>query len=444
MAESDTILQLGIEAAREGNRDEARSLFSLLTRQEPENLQAWLWLAGVAETPDERRAALERVVAIDPGNEMAVKGLTAMGITPATAQPVPTPPVLPTISPADDEFDSTPASPAIYGSMSDEERYAAELDNAFDDYDAVEKVGGSVRNTPTSYGDDGETAAVGAGSASSNARDRIASRRSARARQLIDEDNDDAAPRRGGLSPLALALGGIILLGVLGFFLWSVFSPRGDDGGLAANATATALASGNAGGGGTIGTATPDGSGGVAPTTDAPVEILPYPAPGDATPAPAETPQIQPPVTGDQPDPVTANPAQVAIGTPLEANGFTFTFPNATFAASLGGAVGNQAAQNGRFVVVLLAISNNTGTEQVIPADLFVLKDAQGRVFTTNSAASEAYVIPGVNADLSLEDPMPSNGLAYNTAFVFDVAPDSTNMVLFSRAKQDQGFLVLP
>ena len=52
MAESDTILQLGIEAAREGNREEARNLFGLLTRQEPDNAQAWLWLAGVAEGPD--------------------------------------------------------------------------------------------------------------------------------------------------------------------------------------------------------------------------------------------------------------------------------------------------------------------------------------------------------------------------------------------------------
>jgi len=60
MAESDTILQLGIEAAREGNREEARNLFGLLTRQEPNNAQAWLWLAGVAEGPEQRRAALER------------------------------------------------------------------------------------------------------------------------------------------------------------------------------------------------------------------------------------------------------------------------------------------------------------------------------------------------------------------------------------------------
>src|SRR5919199_1832695 len=79
MAESDTILQLGIEAAREGNREEARNLFGLLTRQEPDNLQAWLWLAGVAEGPDERRAALERALEIDPTNEMAIRGLQAMG-----------------------------------------------------------------------------------------------------------------------------------------------------------------------------------------------------------------------------------------------------------------------------------------------------------------------------------------------------------------------------
>ena len=38
MAESDTIFQFGIDAAREGNREEARNLFGLLTRQEPDNL----------------------------------------------------------------------------------------------------------------------------------------------------------------------------------------------------------------------------------------------------------------------------------------------------------------------------------------------------------------------------------------------------------------------
>src|ERR687886_838766 len=82
MGQSDKILQLGIDAAREGNREEARNLFGLLTRQEPNNLQAWLWLAGVADGPEERRAALERVLELDPTNEMAIKGLQSMGAEP--------------------------------------------------------------------------------------------------------------------------------------------------------------------------------------------------------------------------------------------------------------------------------------------------------------------------------------------------------------------------
>src|SRR6476659_9151990 len=129
MAESDTILQLGIEAAREGNREEARNLFGLLTRQEPDNVQAWLWLAGVAEGPEQRRAALERVVELDPTNEMATKGIQAMGVT-SVGRP--------------DELAAVPACtaappppPAPSRAMSDEERYAAELDSAFDDYDAL-------------------------------------------------------------------------------------------------------------------------------------------------------------------------------------------------------------------------------------------------------------------------------------------------------------------
>src|SRR6185295_3131036 len=129
MAESDTILQLGIDAAREGNREEARNLFGLLTRQEPDNLQAWLWLAGVADGPEERRAALERVLELDPTNEMASKGLHAMGAAPAARA---------------EDWESAPRAATIPTApardLTDEERYAAELDSAFEDYDTVPKA----------------------------------------------------------------------------------------------------------------------------------------------------------------------------------------------------------------------------------------------------------------------------------------------------------------
>ena len=90
MADSDQILQLGIEEARNGNREAARNLFELLTRQEPDNAQGWLWLAGVADGPDQRREALQRVIALEPENEMARKGLQAMGVNPS-AEPVAAP-----------------------------------------------------------------------------------------------------------------------------------------------------------------------------------------------------------------------------------------------------------------------------------------------------------------------------------------------------------------
>ena len=58
MADSDSILQLGIEAARAGDKAEARELFRLVTREDPTNKDGWLWLAGVAEDRAEKRVAL--------------------------------------------------------------------------------------------------------------------------------------------------------------------------------------------------------------------------------------------------------------------------------------------------------------------------------------------------------------------------------------------------
>ncbi|WP_298820485.1 hypothetical protein, partial [uncultured Chloroflexus sp.] len=104
MADPDSIMQLGVEAARKGEKDEARRLFRLLTREYPENTQAWLWLAGVAENREERQAALEQVLRLDPTNDMALKGLQALGVTPKPAAPpapvTPPPAPAPTAPPA--------------------------------------------------------------------------------------------------------------------------------------------------------------------------------------------------------------------------------------------------------------------------------------------------------------------------------------------------------
>src|SRR5687767_7537027 len=108
MADTQSILQLGIEAARAGDKDEARNLFRLLTRETPNDPQAWLWLAGVAEDRGEKRAALEAVTRLDPSNELARQGLAALG-GPSAAPPPASgfPPAAP--APADDfSFDLEP------------------------------------------------------------------------------------------------------------------------------------------------------------------------------------------------------------------------------------------------------------------------------------------------------------------------------------------------
>ncbi len=95
MADSESILQLGIEAARAGDKAEARELFRLVTREDASNAQGWLWLAGVAEDRDEKRTALEHVLQIDPNNDLARKGLAALGggreSGPAAVPPTPPP-----------------------------------------------------------------------------------------------------------------------------------------------------------------------------------------------------------------------------------------------------------------------------------------------------------------------------------------------------------------
>ncbi len=67
----DQLLKLGVIAAQNGNRQAARALFIALAREHPDDVRIWVGLAGVAASRNEQREALERVVALDPGNQRA-------------------------------------------------------------------------------------------------------------------------------------------------------------------------------------------------------------------------------------------------------------------------------------------------------------------------------------------------------------------------------------
>lgn len=77
MPEDDlqALLQTGIEAAQTGRPAVAHALFDRIIARDPDHELAWLWKATVAETPEERRACLRRVLVINPENLQAGQAL---------------------------------------------------------------------------------------------------------------------------------------------------------------------------------------------------------------------------------------------------------------------------------------------------------------------------------------------------------------------------------
>lgn len=83
MANNDLqeLLQTGIQAARVGNRGIARRILEQVIDRDPQNEIAWMWLASVVETTEQRRECLQRVLAINPRNERAAQALERLGRT---------------------------------------------------------------------------------------------------------------------------------------------------------------------------------------------------------------------------------------------------------------------------------------------------------------------------------------------------------------------------
>jgi hypothetical protein len=68
-------LQAGIAAVKQGERVKARELLQRVIEADENNLQGWLWLSDVVTTLEDREVCLENVLALDPANAAARKGL---------------------------------------------------------------------------------------------------------------------------------------------------------------------------------------------------------------------------------------------------------------------------------------------------------------------------------------------------------------------------------
>jgi hypothetical protein len=130
--------------------------------------------------------------------------------------------------------------------------------------------------------------------------------------------------------------------------------------------------------------------------------------------------------------PVIEAVGDLPMGALREYDAWQATLLRPDFAVVLDGAIGDLQPQ-GRFVLALVAISNNSDQPRRIPPDMFTLIDAQGRRYQPVPNASARYLDMfgrGQRGDLAFEDEIrPDSGLV-SVPLVFDVPPDADDLRL--------------
>jgi cytochrome c-type biogenesis protein CcmH/NrfG len=67
----EQLLQMAITTAKQNNRSAARLMFRKVLSEDSNNERAMMWMAKLAETKAERKVWLERVLEVNPNNDLA-------------------------------------------------------------------------------------------------------------------------------------------------------------------------------------------------------------------------------------------------------------------------------------------------------------------------------------------------------------------------------------
>lgn len=78
MNDTTALVQQGLAAARVGDREEARRLLTRATQQQPDNIEAWLGLAGVVDSLPYKKKCFTTVLELEPNNRDAQAGLALL------------------------------------------------------------------------------------------------------------------------------------------------------------------------------------------------------------------------------------------------------------------------------------------------------------------------------------------------------------------------------
>jgi hypothetical protein len=369
MADAKEILQLGIEAARDGNREEARNLFALLTKQDPTNIQAWLWLAGVSDNASQRRNALERALQIDPQNEMALRGLRALS--------------------GNTRSGGTERNRSFIATA--RERTGALFGRQATPTAKPPRVSRQVTEIPLAPEDELTDAL-----------------------DTFDEEYDEE-PR--GPSPLMWGVLGAIALLLIVFLATQFLGGENSVGDFVADSTGLSDK--------TLSDATA-----VAATLES-IALTASPQ-ATMTPAVPNTPTPMPAMLLDLTATLTSDGLGYGVRDPLIAGDRTEKL--------------SDVPATDRYFVVVVLVSNSSGTNKTIPADFFVLKDDQGRNYTVNVERSNKLVDigggRGVVTDVAAGDELPSDSVPRSMALIFDVKADATNLRLYGSGNPTQGWQI--
>ncbi|MFN8373029.1 MAG: hypothetical protein U0694_09150 [Anaerolineae bacterium] len=74
----EELLQMAINAAKNGQREGARVMFRQILTQDKKNERAMMWMAKLAATKKERVQWLNRAIAVNPNNSTARDALAQM------------------------------------------------------------------------------------------------------------------------------------------------------------------------------------------------------------------------------------------------------------------------------------------------------------------------------------------------------------------------------
>lgn len=128
------LIKEGVAALQAGRKQDAQKLLTRATQLDERNEEAWLWLSATVDSLENQQICLENVIAINPGNTRALKGLEAIKRQQAQKPAAPPPPA---VTPPADPFtlspEPAPHVPAFHGSggsvaLPSEDEYAAWVD----------------------------------------------------------------------------------------------------------------------------------------------------------------------------------------------------------------------------------------------------------------------------------------------------------------------------